>query len=136
MALSAAQKTQVFEIFGIPETGSGTSYPELMGEFGASGDTYDMSRVLSQVTSILNALSASQEARVAALLTRHAAITSSSPLQVHGAAGGARGVLVDHPGEREAIRAAIGTIVGVAVPMGGFVAEAGRKARGAGRVGR
>jgi len=136
MALSAAQKTQVLEILGIPELGTGVSYPELTGAFGAGGEAYDMFRVVTQVSSLISAMSASQEDRVVALLTRHAAITSSSPLQVTGAAGGVRGVLVDHPAEREAIRAAIGNIVGVAVPSGGFVAEAGRRARGVGSVGR
>jgi len=136
MALSAAQVTQVFEILGVPQAGSGDVIGSVATLFGAEFESYDMSGLVSRITAKLAALTAEQIARATTLLDRHTAITASSPLQVQATSGGSRGILADHPAEREAIRSALGNVIGIAVPAGGFVAEVKRAARGGGRVGR
>jgi hypothetical protein len=133
MALTAAQTTQVFEILGVPEDGTGEVFASVATMFGAEFESYDMAAVVAKIGDKLEGLSASQEARVAELLARHAAISATSPVKVRGSAK-ASGTLADHPAEREAIRVALGNVLGVAVPSGGFLAEAQRAARGGGRV--
>ncbi|MCY3019371.1 MAG: hypothetical protein NTW87_10150 [Planctomycetota bacterium] len=133
MALTAAQVTQVFEILGIPEDGTGEVFASVATLFGPAFESYDMSAIVARINAKLNTLAASQLARVTDLLDRHTAITATSPLQLRGTAR-ASGTLADHPAEREAIRTALGTVLGVAVPSGGFMAEAQRMARGGGRV--
>jgi len=128
MALTAAQITQVFEILGVPQSGSGEVFGSVATLFGAEFESYDMAGVVSRIGARLAALSAEQIARVTTLLDRHTSITASSPLQVS-EAGGARGVLANHPAERAQIREAIVNIVGLAVPSGGFAAEAQRIGR-------
>ena len=135
MPLTAAQITQVFEIIGIPQSGSGDVFSSVATLFGPEYESYDMTSVVTLVTERLNALGDTQISRVSTLLDRYTAITATSPLQV-GESAGARGTLADHPAEREAIRAALGNIAGVAVPSGGFFAEARRIARKGGTVSR
>ncbi|HYG77795.1 MAG TPA: hypothetical protein VEK08_22505 [Planctomycetota bacterium] len=134
MPLTAAQSTQIFEILGIPQAGSGAVVGSVATLFGPQFETYDMLGIVTQINSRIVALSAEQITRITALLDRYSTITASSPLQIQASSGGARGVLADHPAEREAIRAALGNVLGVAVPSGGFVAEAQRQARGGGTV--
>jgi hypothetical protein len=136
MALTAEQRTQVFEILGIPESLAGWVLVDVTGEVGPGSATTDLSAMKDLIDGFLNVLTATKEARVVELLARYAAISASSPLQVRGGAGGARGVLVDHPAERELLRDALSTVIGVVVPQGGFVAEAKRRASGCGTVGR
>jgi hypothetical protein len=129
MALTAAQVTQVFEVAGVPQDGVGAVFASVATLFGAEFESYDMSAVVARITAKLSALTASQEARVTNLLDRYTAISATSPLQVRGSAA-ARGTLADYPAEREAIRVALGNVLGIAVPSGGFMAEAQRMARG------
>jgi hypothetical protein len=126
MALTAAQITQVYEILGVPQDGTGEIFGAVASIFGPEFETYDLSAVVAKINAKLSALTAEQIARVTTLLDRHTTIGNSSPLQVNAASGGARGTLADHPAEREAIRSALGNILGIAVPSGGFVAEAKR----------
>lgn len=133
MALTAAQTTQVFEILGIPEDGTGEVFASVATLFGSEFESYDMSAIVDRIGDKLDALTASQEARVTELLARHTAISATSPLQVRGSAK-ATGTLADHPAEREALRVALGNVLGLAVPSGGFMAEAQRLARGGGKV--
>ena len=135
MSLTAAQITQVYEILGVPQDGTGEVFGSVATLFGPAFESYDLASIVTRVDAKLAGLSASQETRVTALLARHAAISASSPLKLK-AASGAQGTLVDHPAEREAIRVALGNILGIAVPSGGFVAEALRAARGGGTLGR
>jgi len=133
MALTAAQITQVFEVLGVPQDGTGEVFASVATLFGAEFESYDMSAVVARITAKLGALTSPQEARVTNLLDRHTAISATSPLQVRGSAK-ASGTLADHPAERDAIRTALGNVVGLAVPSGGFMAEAQRLAQGGGRV--
>jgi hypothetical protein len=134
MSLTAAQISQVYEILGVPQGGAGEIVGSIATLFGPAVDAYDMSAIVTRIDAKISALSAEQIDRVTALLSRHAAIGSSSPLQVSASSGGARGTLADHPAERETIRTALGNLLGVAVPSGGFIAEAKRAAQGAGKI--
>lgn len=125
MALSAAQATQVFEMLGIPQGGSADAIGSVATLFGPAWETYDVSGLVALVNARLAALTAAQEARVAEVLARWSAIGPASPLQVREAAG-SRGTLADHPAERAALRGALANLLGIAVPAGGFAAEAQR----------
>ncbi|HEY3323178.1 MAG TPA: hypothetical protein VGP72_22180 [Planctomycetota bacterium] len=129
MALSAGQVTQVFEILGVPQDGDAEFFSALAEHDGPAYDGVNLSVLVGKINAKLTALTAEQIVRVSALLSRHTAITSSSPMQLS-AAGSARGKLADYPAEREAIRTALGNILGVAVPSGGLMAEAQRKRGG------
>src|ERR1043165_1361684 len=124
MALTAAQITQVYEIFGVPQNGVGQIVGAIATPFGPGFDSCDTSALVTAIDARLAALTTSQLARVNSLLTRWDAITSSSPLRVEGSSG-ARGTVADHPAERALIRTALSNLIGVAVPAGGFAAEAG-----------
>lgn len=130
MALSAAQVTQVFEVLGIPQNGSGDVIGSVATLFGPAWETYDVAAIVTRVDARLAALTVAQEARVAGLLERWDAIGATSPLRVVEAAD-ARGTLANHPAERAAIRYALANLIGVAAPSGGFAAEAQRGAGGA-----
>lgn len=135
MSLTATQTTQIYEILGVPQDGSGEVIGSIATLFGPEFESYNMGNIVTSIDAKLAALSASQLTRVTTLLDRYTAISASSPLKLN-AASGARGTLVDHPAEREAIRLALGNILGIATPSGGFMAEALRGARGGGTVGR
>lgn len=124
MALTAAQITQVYEIFGVPQNGVGQIVGAIATPFGPVCDSCDVSALVSKIDARLAALTATQITRVSSLLTRWDAVTSSSPLRVEGSSG-ARGTVADHPAERALIRTALSNLIGVAVPAGGFAAEAG-----------
>lgn len=130
MSLSAAQVTQVFEVLGVPQGGSGAVIGSVATLFGPAWETYDVSAIVTLVNAKLAGLSAAQEARVSTLLERWEAIGLTSPLRVD-EADGSRGTLANHPAERAAIRFALANIIGVATPSGGFAAEAQRLAGGA-----
>ena len=136
MSLTASQITQVYEILGIPQDGSGEVFASLATLFGPAFESYDMSAIVTKIDAKLSSLTTEQIDRVTALLDRHSAIGNSSPLQVSASSGGARGTLADHPAERETIRNALGNILGIAVPSGGFMVEAKRMAQGGGKIGR
>jgi hypothetical protein len=132
MSLSADQVTQVFEILGVPQDGVGATFEHLATRFGPEFESFDLSAVVTHITTKLNALTTSQLDRVTPLLTRWDALTSTSPLQVLTASGSA-GTLADYPAERAQIRASLSNILGIYVPKGGFAAETAR-VLGAGSV--
>jgi len=123
MALTAAQTTQIYEILGVPQNGSGAVISAMATIFGPVFESMDMSTLVTKINAKLTALTAEQIARVTPLLLHWDAITSTSPLRVTQSAS-TRGTAVDHPAERAAIRSALSNIIGVAVPSGGFAAEA------------
>ncbi|MEI6235350.1 MAG: hypothetical protein WCT04_20020 [Planctomycetota bacterium] len=125
MALTDAQTTQIFGIFGVPQNGSGTVVDAVATVFGPACESVDMSAIVARINAKLTALNSEQITRVGALLLRWDAITSTSPLRVTRSAS-TSGVAVDHPAERAAIRTALSNIIGVAVTSGGFAAEAAR----------
>ncbi|HLX60169.1 MAG TPA: hypothetical protein VKX17_02690 [Planctomycetota bacterium] len=125
MALTSAQITQVYEIFGVPQNGNAQVVSAIASIFGPVCDSCDFSALITRIDAQLAALTSTQIDRVTALLTRWDAITSSSPLRVQ-RSGQGRGVFADHPAERAAIRAELSNLVGVSVPAGGFAAEVAR----------
>ncbi len=125
MALTSAQTTQIYEIFGVPQNGSGAVISAVATIFGPVFESLDLSALVTKIDTKLSALTSEQIARVTTLLSRWDAITSTSPLRVTQSAA-TRGIAVDHPAERAAIRTALSNIIGVAVPSGGFAAETAR----------
>ncbi len=122
MSLSAAQITQVYEIFAVPQNGSGAIVSAIATPFGPVMDVCDATAIVTQIDAKLAALTDTQITRVSTLLTRWDLITSTSPLSVS-PTNAKHGTAADHPAERAAIRTALSNLVGVAVPSGGFVAE-------------
>ncbi len=130
MALSAAQTSQLYEVFGLPQGGLGYDAAQVANLWGPAGEAYDFTAHVTALTTKLAALSASQETRVTTALTRWDVITSYDPLKIHRSTTGGEGTIVDYPAEREAIRQTIGNVIGYYVPRGGFVAEIQRAAGG------
>ena len=132
MALTAAQITQVFEVFCVPQGGAATAVIAVSSRSGgiaieqATTEAYEFAAVVTDLTAKLAALTATGETRVTTLLTRWDTLTSYDPLRIHKASGGAEGEIVDYEKERCNIRAALANIIGFAVPGGGFAAEARR----------
>lgn len=122
MALTAAQTTQVFKVFGIPQSGIGYSALDPSAPYASVVTSYNYSAAKDRLNTILAALSASQEAEVGALLTEWAAITDYSELRVN-ADGGSAGRLMDHDTRREKVRSALANVLGFAAPGGGFAAR-------------
>lgn len=133
MALTPAQKSQVYEIFGIPESGTGYIASQLTSLYGPAGESYDFNAVVTMLNLRLDALSTLEaaavlagstggETRLTALLSRWTTLTSYDPLQVNEASG-AKGTLVDYPKERKNIRKAMCNIIGFSCPAGGFETE-------------
>ncbi len=134
MPLNTAQIAQIYEILGVPQHSSGSVLVGITGSFGPVIETYDLNPVIDRIDACIATLQLDQANRILALLARHAVVSTTNPLQLTAASGGARGTIVDYPAEREAIRGALGNLLGIAVPTGGFVAEAQRRVRGGGTV--
>ena len=125
MPLSNAQITQVFEIFGVPENGSGDVTSQVASVFGPVSNAFDFTAIAAKLNARLAALSDTQATRSGVLLARWDALTSFSPLRITQSAK-AGGVFADPPAERAAIRSALSNVIGFATPSGGFAAEAAR----------
>ena len=132
MPLTDSQKDGVREILGVPASAP-WNVEQLVGLYGSVAETYDLTRVISELNTKLAAVTADEELRVEALLARWLAIGATSQLRVT-AAGTTRGVLVDAPAERDAIRAALANAIGFSVPAGGFAAEMERRMRRPGEI--
>ena len=129
--LSAAQITQVFKIFGLPQSGAGALVFTDLAPRGAVTSTFDLSQPVAALNAKLASLSLSQESEAAALLNEWASITDYSELRVYSQgkdAGRAAGRLADDEVRRENIRRTLGNVIGFYVPPGGFVAVACRTA--------
>jgi len=129
--LTAAQITQVFKIFGLPQSGSGALVFTDLAPRGTVTSTFDMSRPAATLNEKLAALSASQEGEAGALLNEWASITDYSELRVNSEGKGegrAMGRLADDQARRENIRRTLGNLIGFYVPPGGFVAVAAQTA--------
>jgi hypothetical protein len=125
MPLSSTQITQIFEIVGVPQDGNGAVFSSVATLFGPAYENYDMAAIVTQINTKLAALSATQITRCTELLDRFTAITATSPLTISDSSAG-KGVIVNHPQERSSIRESLGNLLGIAVPSGGFMAEAKR----------
>lgn len=130
MALSADRIVVLKgEILGLPPEASGTIVTALTHFPFSNTQTWepgfnigDYTNLMARIDTILAAMSAAQESRVATLIDEFTVI-ATSPLKVDKAAEGAGGTLVDHAEQRENIRQAVANNLGIAVPRGGFLAE-------------
>lgn len=112
MALSAAQKTQVYEILGLPQNGIFVNVISL-GPYGPIVDTNTFTAVITLINAQLTALSAEQITRVAILLDRWTAIGSTNPQAITDKAGS---TITDYEAERAAIARGLKNIIGVQTP--------------------
>lgn len=110
MALTAAQTTQCFEIFGIPETGTSITIGSIQSIYGANIAVYSHAAAATRMAAILAALTATQITRVTTLLDRWTAITGTAPSKINDDAGS---VCADYPAERAAIREQLEKITGI-----------------------
>jgi hypothetical protein len=134
MALSAAETTLLYELFGIPEANDGYLVSQLTSLMGAFAETFDWTAVKSALDARLATMAADgtgREARVQAHLASYSSI-AQDPMSINRGATGAEGLLVDRPREVEYLRDACATIIGFAVPSGGFVREMFKRFRGSG----
>lgn len=130
MALTAAQTTQVFKIYGIPQSGSGTLVYRMADNLSVPlMQPFSFTAVVDALNAALAALTASQEAEVVALLTAWSDIGDYDELRVS-QDGGTAGRIVDRDVRRQNIRDTLANILGVAMPRGGFSTEARRLAGG------
>lgn len=128
MALTSAQIVQVFEILGIPKSGSGlivTSLshvpPSLADSWTSTYTEGDFSEIVTKVSAALAALDSDQVARVQTWLTQWASICSYRSLKLNG------DVQMDFQQEMQHVRDMIGTLIGISVPFGGFLKETQRQ---------
>jgi hypothetical protein len=113
MALTSAQTTQLYEIFGVPQSGVGrvaNTFADLSGSLTVRVDL-SYTETSAALAAAIAALSEAQITRVAALLTDWDSIGSQSELAVS-ADGGTSGTLVDHAKRRANIRDALANILG------------------------
>jgi hypothetical protein len=123
MALTAAQITQVYKVFGLPQSGSGALVFTDLAPRGTVVSTIDMNQPATALSQRLAALTAEQESEVGALLQEWAGITDYSELRVNAEGRGegrAAGRLADDEARRENIRRTLGNVIGFYAPPGGF----------------
>lgn len=126
MAISAADRTTIFQIMGVPEKDAPNVVWAQLGFFGPAADSFDIAAVKDMLDAAITGVSAEQETAAEAQVTRWNTITSYDPARIT-RAGTTAGVIVDRDQERRNIRNALGTILGFAVPKNGFMAEARRQ---------
>jgi len=127
MAFTAAQKSTIFSIFGVPENGACTIItslselpPNLAYEWNTTYTVGTMIRCIEKISEHLDDVTVSQQARAEILLARWDIIGVTSPLMISESGCGAKGVIVDYEQERLNIRRALGNLLGVFVPPCGF----------------
>jgi hypothetical protein len=136
MALTAAETTLLYELLGIPECDDGQLVNPLASMIGTFSETFDWTAVKTDLETRLAAMAADgtgREARVQVLLSTYSDV-ANDPMQVNRSATGAAGRLVDRPAQVGRLREAVGTILGIAVPSGGFIAEMRQRAGYGSRV--
>lgn len=131
MPYDDTKRAQVFEIFGIPQGGAGFGVSNISTLFGPYGEPYDFSKVVTELNTKLDALTAYSTTRLDTHLSRWTEIGGTSPVVVTKTPAG-EGLFADHPAEREDIRRSISNIVGFYAPFGGFSMEQNRNQRSAG----
>lgn len=119
MALTDDQKSQVFQLLGIPNKDTVFGAHVLMSIKGPGGELYTMKEIRSQITAAIAALTASEETLIAASLTEYLTIRNEV-MTVNQSAGGFSGKLLDSEATRERCRKEVALTLGVFVPAGGF----------------
>jgi hypothetical protein len=130
MALTTAQVTKIYKIFGLPQANEALVVTDWFSIPGPATATMDLSAIKAKLDAILAALSATQETEVAALVVAWDAVGDYDELRVT-RDGTSEGVLVDREKRRENIRRTLGALIGFVAPTGGFTRGAGG---GGGRI--
>ena len=127
MALTAAYKTKLFKILGIPEEGAFTLVtsishlpPALAYTWTSTYTVGNCTSVLSKLDEHLEDMSSTQQSEIETLIDRYEEIGSTSVLRITQSSQGAQGVIVDHEKERGLILERIGNVLGIFVPPMGF----------------
>ena len=125
MAWSTLKTYKVFQIFGVPQGGSAFDATAISTLYGPFGEPYEFAALVTNFQTKITAAVADSDkvTLLETLLTRRDAIGPTSPVVINKSSGGAEGVIADHPGEREAIRRELGSILGVSAPKGGYMME-------------
>jgi len=132
--LSAAQTTQIFQLFQLPENPNikivETFFQrDVILDSTLGPTTYSTGTIqnaISQLNACLEAVTASQLTQIEEQLTRLSEVGFTKPIMVKKDAAGTEGHLADYPMEREDIRRQIANIIGFYAPEGGFYSEAKR----------
>lgn len=124
MAFSDAEKELIFQLYGVPRSGSASEITRIGDRFGPAYETYDCSTLVTLIEAAITAvnLQAARLAACQALLTEAAAITNYSELKVN-VSNGSIGVLADDQERLANIRKDLFRLMGVYGPKGGFVEE-------------
>ena len=117
------EKTQIFQFFGLPSQGTAYAVYAAATIFGAFGEPFSLSSVVTQLNTQLDLVNADMYTQVQEQLARLTAIGRTSQVRITKTSAGTQGLIVDYPREREAIRQEIGNIIGFTVPTGGFYTE-------------
>lgn len=136
MSLTSGETTLLYELLGIPECDEGLWVPQMASLTGPFSETFEWASIKTDLESRLSTMagdSTGREARVQTLLATYTTI-SQDPMVVSQSASGARGALVDRPRQVQQLRDAVATIIGIAVPSGGFIAEMRLRSGGGTRV--
>jgi hypothetical protein len=129
--LTASQVTQVFKIFGIPQSGTGSLVFTDLAPRGTVVSSFDMSQPAARLGAVLSSLTPEQEAEAAALLAEWASVTDYSEVRVSSEGRGegrTQGRLADDRVRRQNIRSTLGNVLGFYAPPGGFAAVAAQTA--------
>ena len=125
MALSSANKSLMYQLFGLPQSGTAVYCDDLThkvtntsGSANPSWGTMDFTGLNAQFEAQMAAMSATTQALVEAQLATYSPI-ATSPMKVT-VSQTSQGVIVDHVCEAEKIRDVVGNLIGFAAPRGGF----------------
>ena len=124
--MTSAQRTQIFEIFGLPQNGSGYSVFLTATLFGPFAEPYDFTALVTALNAKLDALTSPQETRVIVHLERWDLVGGTNPLLMQKSSSGAEGIIVDFNRERQNIHNQIAAIIGFYAPYGGWIADVRR----------
>jgi hypothetical protein len=122
--LTPNERAVCFEIFGVPPGGTGVAYSLISTLFGPAGESYDHSKLVTDLNARLDALPPPHVQRVRQVCTtRWDEIGSTRQVLITKSATGSEGILQDDHAERALIRKRLITITGFWCPKGGFVTE-------------
>lgn len=125
MAFSATETTQIFQMFGVPETGTVTVVHHMVSLWGPYAENYDLSGVVTALTARITAINANASALVMAqgvLTAYYTTVGDNSQVRIT-ADGSTTGVLADDKAELEYYRTKLSNILGFFCPRGGYTQE-------------
>ena len=126
MALSSAEVTKVFKIFGIPQSGKAVlGKDNLLSRFPAVIE-FDVTANVTKLNTILAALTADQVVEVQTQITAWEAMGDSNPLSIAEDLN-TKGTIVNYDKAREKIKETLSNIIGFVTGSPGFYQEAKSK---------